>query len=567
MHILIPMAGKGKQFLEAGYRTHHTVLPTYNRHNGRKMPMVVCAAMDLPGIEDYGKNITFLDRDFHRDSGVEETIKRYFPGASFITSDHLTDGQASTCLLAEETIEKSEELLIAGADTGMVYDIDSFRGLCHECDAIVFTYRHNESVKRDPDSYGWMKVDENNNIIDVSVKKRISNTPTEDHAVVSTFWFKKGGDFFKAAKEMIHDNDRVNGEFYVDQAIKYILNMGLRVKVFEIKRYIGWNSPFDYEDYQLSFDYWISFLNRIDNDVHVIPFTIGIAGDSGSGKSTFLPIVKHVTGEENVLILEGDGDHKWERESEEWNRYTHLNIEANNIYRQADNLQMLKNGATIKRREYDHETGKFTEEHRYNPKPYIAMCGLHSFYLPQNRRNLDLKIFMDADENLRRLWKLKRDVNERGHRIEDVVKQIKKRGKDASIYVNPQREYADLIIHYSAPDLNDYMDIEYKGDVNVIIELNKEDTICGLIYRFMEWISREIEWVKCKSSSIIFNENEVENLEIPVLRVMQELGIDSECFGITNKTSLYGREGILALILIVYIAERRRNSEKRYLID
>ncbi len=178
------------------------------------------------------------------------------------------------------------------------------------------------------------------------------------------------------------------------------------------------------------------------------PFIIGIAGDSGSGKSRLLLMLDELLSEGRILNIEGDGDHKWERGSENWKDMTHLNPKANYLYRQAEDLRILRDGNAVKRVEYDHDTGIFTNRKRVTPKPYIVLCGLHSLYLPQMRQVLDMKIFLDTDENIRRYWKIERDLNNRGHKKDEIIKQIEERREDAEKYIYPQKQYADLIIRY-----------------------------------------------------------------------------------------------------------------------
>lgn len=179
-----------------------------------------------------------------------------------------------------------------------------------------------------------------------------------------------------------------------------------------------------------------------------LPFTIGVAGDSGAGKSTFIDVLVSVLGESNLLFIEGDGDHKWERGEKYWEEYTHLNPKANFLYRQAHDLQQLRQGGTVKRVEYEHDTGKFTNARKIRPRKYIMLCGLHSMYLPQARKNLDLKIYMDVNETLRRYWKIQRDIAHRGYSKETILKQIEDRIPDAVKYIYPQKKYADMIIQY-----------------------------------------------------------------------------------------------------------------------
>lgn len=173
MNIIIPMAGAGQRFADEGYKISKPAIPTIDRKTGKEYPMVVCATMDLPGVKADGSNVTYIDRNFHKDNGVEGAIKEHFPDAKFITIDKLTEGQACTCLLAKDSINSEEELLIAGCDNGMVINQEKFEKMTQECDVLAFTYRHNQAVLKNPDAYGWMIVDneETGKISDISIKK------------------------------------------------------------------------------------------------------------------------------------------------------------------------------------------------------------------------------------------------------------------------------------------------------------------------------------------------------------------------------------------------------------
>lgn len=258
--ILIPMAGAGQRFADAGYKVHKPAIMTIDRKTGEEKPMVVCATRDLPGVAADGSNVIYVDRTFHKEDGVEDAIRSYYPKAVFLTVDHLTEGQACTCMLAEELLNPEEPLLIAGCDNGMDIDRKLFEDLTKKCDCIVFTYRHNEAVLANPNAYGWMITDKEGNITGTSIKKAISDTPMEDPAVVATFWFKKAGIFVEATRKMIEENDRINQEFYVDQTVKHVLDLGYKAKIFDIDRYVGWGTPADYEAYQKTYQYFKEFV-------------------------------------------------------------------------------------------------------------------------------------------------------------------------------------------------------------------------------------------------------------------------------------------------------------------
>jgi len=260
MNIVIPMAGTGQRFADQGYKISKPAIPTTDRRTGKQFPMVVCATMDLPGVNVEGSNITYIDRTFHKESGVESVIREHYPKANFITAEKLTEGQACTCLLAKNVINNDTPLLIAGCDNGMVIDEEKFNELSSQCDVLAFTYRHNPAVLVKPDAYGWMIADESTGkITGMSIKKAVSDNPLNDHAIVATFWFKRGSDFVKAAEKMIAENDRISNEFYVDEVMKHCLELGFDTRVFEVQRYIGWGTPKDYEEYEATLKYWKEF--------------------------------------------------------------------------------------------------------------------------------------------------------------------------------------------------------------------------------------------------------------------------------------------------------------------
>lgn len=224
------------------------------------------------------------------------------------------------------------------------------------------------------------------------------------------------------------------------------------------------------------------------------PFTIGIAGDSGAGKSRLLMMLGELLSEDHILNIEGDGDHRWERGNANWKEMTHLNPRANYLYRQAEDLRVLRGNNAVKRADYDHNTGTFTAKRKLMPRPYIIMCGLHSLYLPQMRQVLDMKIYLDTDEALRCYWKMGRDQGDRGHGREEVMAQIEKRRADAQKYIYPQKQYADLVIRYfdeglaqdgsrTGSSLEAQLGVEFLMDVRInaepILAFLQEQGVCS----------------------------------------------------------------------------------------
>lgn len=246
MNVLIPMAGAGARFKKEGYKTSKPLILV------NKKPMVIEASNYLPKGEKY---IYICRHSNIENDYVDQEIQKFFPNSHFIVVNQLTEGQASTCLLAKKEINNNEELVIGACDNGMIWDKKKFLFEKNEADCLVWTFRNNVTVVNKPEAYGWVVVNEQNFAKRVSVKVPISKNPILDHAIVGTFWFKKGKFFVKAAEKMIAKNRRINNEFYVDECINELIEIGLKVKIFEVDKYICWGTPNDLRTYE----YWQEF--------------------------------------------------------------------------------------------------------------------------------------------------------------------------------------------------------------------------------------------------------------------------------------------------------------------
>lgn len=285
------------------------------------------------------------------------------------------------------------------------------------------------------------------------------------------------------------------------------------------------------------------------------PFTIGIAGDSGTGKSEFLSKIEDTLGAGRILNIEGDGDHRWERGSSDWEQYTHLDPRANYLYRQAEDIATLRAGNMVRRVDYDHDTGKFTEAKKIKPKPYIVLCGLHTLFLPKSREALDLKIYMDTDETLRRFWKIQRDTTVRGYSSDKIIEQIEKRIPDAKKYIYPQKEYADLVVTYFDKTLTDCRDLSHVEEISLkltmsiavdmehVIEKIKAAGI-GISQDFSQDLTRQIIIIDGKT--LIGKELDYSELAEDILGSYVELFKNN----ITYRT---GVDGVLQVIILAMI--------------
>ncbi|MCE7612104.1 hypothetical protein LZS97_18070 [Vibrio fluvialis] len=176
------------------------------------------------------------------------------------------------------------------------------------------------------------------------------------------------------------------------------------------------------------------------------PFVLGVAGDSGSGKDTYAEGIKGLFGAHSVTSLSGDDYHLWDRQKPMWQVMTHLNPMANDLEGFANDVIALTDGKSISTRHYDHSIGKMTKPVKVNSNDFIVISGLHALYLPILRKCYNLSVYLDIDEDLRRFFKLKRDIQARGHTTEKVLTSLDRREPDSEKFIRPQKWEADLIL-------------------------------------------------------------------------------------------------------------------------
>ena len=187
-----------------------------------------------------------------------------------------------------------------------------------------------------------------------------------------------------------------------------------------------------------------SIMDRIKESGRV--FVFGIAGDSGSGKTTISRGIKRILGEEMVATFSMDDYHSLDRTQRKERNITPLHPAANHLDLLADHLEALRRGEGIDKPVYDHSIGVVHGTVSFGPAPVIIVEGLHPLYTERLRSLIDFKIFVDPSRSVKRLWKVRRDVGERGYDPAQVMAEILQREPDYKLYVDIQKIYAEIVI-------------------------------------------------------------------------------------------------------------------------
>lgn len=227
MNVLIPMAGNGSRFAQAGYTFPKPLIEVH----GKPMIQVVVENLAVDA------NFIFVVQKSHREKyNLDSMLSLICPGCKIVEVDGVTEGAACTVLLAKEFIDNDEPLVIANSDQFI------------EWNSLEFFYKMNEqnldagivSFRATHPKWSYAKVDDNGFVTEVAEKNPIS-----DIATVGVYYWKHGKDFVNFAERMISKDIRVNNEFYVCPVFNEALLDGLKIKTFDVPKMWGIGTPED----------------------------------------------------------------------------------------------------------------------------------------------------------------------------------------------------------------------------------------------------------------------------------------------------------------------------------
>lgn len=231
MNVLIPMAGHGSRFSQAGYTFPKPLIEV----NGKPMIQVVVENLNIDA-----HYIFIVQKEHYEKYQLKYMLNMIAPGCDVVQVDGVTEGAACTTLLARNIINNNEPLVIANSDQYVEWDSNEclYAFTADGVDAGILTFN---SVHP---KWSYARLDERGFVAEVAEKKPIS-----DLATVGIYYWKRGSDYVKYADRMIEKNIRTNNEFYVCPVFNEAIGDGKLVRVKNIKKMWGIGTPEDLQTY------------------------------------------------------------------------------------------------------------------------------------------------------------------------------------------------------------------------------------------------------------------------------------------------------------------------------
>lgn len=234
INIVVPMAGRGSRFASAGYKLPKPLIPVHG------IPMIKVVIENIRPNSRH-RFIFLCLREHIEVNAIDRTLREISQDCLIIPVDEVTQGAACTVLISEDFINNDDPLMIANSDQWVDFDINEYLGAMPvDSDGLIMTMSAS-----DP-KWSYVRIDENGSVVEVVEKKVVSN-----EATVGIYNFRRGRDFVRAARRMIAENARVNGEFYVAPVYNELIKEGRKVAICNIgsdsKGMYGLGIPSDLE--------------------------------------------------------------------------------------------------------------------------------------------------------------------------------------------------------------------------------------------------------------------------------------------------------------------------------
>ena len=254
MHIIIPMSGIGKRFIEAGYKVPKPLI----RVDEKTIIEHVCNLFP-----DENK-FTFICNSKHlADTNIKQVLQSIKPNSNIIGIPNHKKGPVYAVSLVNEVIEDDEEVIVSYCDFGTYWDYKNF--LKHtrdrDADGAIVAYKGFHPHMLGNTNYAFMQ-DKKQWMLKIKEKQPFTNNRMQEYASNGIYYFKRGSYVKKFFQKLIDDNISFKGEYYVSLVYNLLASNGLKVSIYEIQHMLQWGTPQDFEDYTMWSKYFSNILKR-----------------------------------------------------------------------------------------------------------------------------------------------------------------------------------------------------------------------------------------------------------------------------------------------------------------
>jgi NDP-sugar pyrophosphorylase family protein len=213
LNIVIPMAGRGSRFAQAGYELPKPLIPIHGR------PMIEWVIENLRPTRPHRFMFLCLAEHLQR-YDVASALSQFAPGCEIVSVDSVTEGAACTVLLAREIIDCDAPLMLANSDQWVDCCVDDYLRSTDDpgLAGLIMT------MWADHPKWSYVRLGADDVVVEVVEKEVVSN-----EATVGIYNFARGSDYVRAADSMIARDLRVNGEFYVAPTYNQLIEEGLSI--------------------------------------------------------------------------------------------------------------------------------------------------------------------------------------------------------------------------------------------------------------------------------------------------------------------------------------------------
>ena len=269
MHIIIPMSGIGKRFVEAGYRIPKPLIVVDEK------PIIEHICNLFPDESKF----TFICNSKHlAETNMRQVLQNIRPKSNITEIHNHKKGPVYAVSSVKDLIEDDEEVIVNYCDFGTYWNYQDFLNHTRNrnADAAIPAYKGFHPHMLGNTNYAFIR-EQKQWMLEIKEKEPFTNNRMDEYASNGTYYFKKGAYVKKYFQELIDKNINLEGEYYVSLIYNLLVEDGLKVSIYNIQHMLQWGVPQDLEEYKNWSKYFKNILTKhnksvpLDKSITLIP--------------------------------------------------------------------------------------------------------------------------------------------------------------------------------------------------------------------------------------------------------------------------------------------------------